>query len=94
MRGEDMPPLRYIRTNCHLGPRFPTWKSGGEEERESRRSPLPPGNSAAVSPGQAQAYSLLGLQPLIVGIEKDSFVKGARGGRGRRRVAAMMKARP
>lgn len=93
MRGEDMPPLRYIRTNCHLGPRFPTWKSGGEEERESRRSPLPPGNSAAVSPGQAQAYSLLGLQPLIVGIEKDSCVKGARGGRGRRRVAAM-KARP
>ena len=30
MRGEDTPPLRYIRTNCHLGPRFPTWKSGGK----------------------------------------------------------------
>nr|CAI9700650.1 unnamed protein product [Rangifer tarandus platyrhynchus] len=50
-----------------------TWAPGfppgnrGEGERESRRSPLPPGNSAAVSPGQAQAYSLLGLQPLIEG---------------------------
>lgn len=32
VRGEDMPPLRYIRTNCHLGPRFPTWKSGGRGE--------------------------------------------------------------
>lgn len=42
---------------------------------ESRRSPLSPDNSARPSPGQAQAYSALRLQPLIAGIEEDG-VKG------------------
>lgn len=64
------------------GPQVSHLEIRGEGERESRRSPLPPGNSAAVSPGQAQAYSLLGLQPLIAGIDRDSGVKGARGDEG------------
>lgn len=68
------------------GPQVSHLKMRGEEERE-------PGNSAPVSPGQAQAYSALGLQPLIAGIE-NSGEKGPVEGEGALRMAALPEARP